>query len=112
MTNEEILKKTIEKACRTGIWLNKWSVNARIDDDGVFRSSEIEPEDAFNIIFDHDFAKAFWGEGRNRKRFELNNTIENNCDEGYCEYFCQPWQYHLQQMVLEEDPVKYLEQFL
>ena len=49
------------------------------------------------IVYRHDFAKAFWG---NEKHTYFNTkTIYD-------------WQYHLQQMVLEENPLKYLEKFL
>jgi hypothetical protein len=65
-----------------------------------------------DFIFSHDFAKAFWGE-------------EMLCVDGYENYdgvcFCDSydygehkpkWQYHLQQMVLEKEPLKYLLRFL
>lgn len=59
-------------------------------------SLPIKVEDIF--IFSHEFAKAFWG-------------------EEVCEMECsvvetKKWKYHLQQMVLEEKPLKYLEKFL
>ncbi len=73
----------------------------------------------YAIVFDHDFAKAFWGE----KRYEhvgcggiLNVLKEIKCPK--CGHVEPPlkehdgWQYHLQQMVLEDDPLKYLEKFL
>ena len=49
-------------------------------------------------IFSHDFAKAFWG-------FKLIFFDETMEAEIY-------WRYHLQQMVLEEEPLQYLEKFL
>ena len=66
------------------------------------------------IIFSHDFAKAFWGETTLFLSIEQEEYYycgyENNyyadCFEG------ASWQYHLQQMVLEEEPLKYLEKFL
>lgn len=81
------------------------------------------------IIFSHDFAKAFFDRvpyirGGNRfHRVEVKydprmvdtreglhfldkDAIEDEEDLLY------PWQYHLQQMVLEKDPIKYLEKFL
>lgn len=89
-TNEEILKKAIEKAVGNG-WkpcqfpVNPWD----------WLSKELPGEewdfvrDVYPIIFNHDFARAFWGEGK-----------------------YDGWQYHLQQMVLEEEPLKYIERFL
>ena len=111
MTNEQILKKAIEKVVKNG-WnygFKEWDIkiSRQVDID-----SFIDQTHSWSYIFSHSFAKAFWEEGRNRKRYNLNETIENYAIEGHAEYFCQPWQYHLQQMVLEKDPIKYLEQFI
>ena len=54
------------------------------------------------IMFNHLFAKAFWGE-------ELLDIGYKDFAENECKYIRQ---YHLQQMVLEEEPLKYLEKFL
>jgi hypothetical protein len=50
----------------------------------------------FQIIFSHSFAKAFWG----KEPDEISGMA------------IQTWQYHLMQMVLEENPIKYLEKFI
>ena len=84
----KILKRAIAKAEKNGF---------------KFDSQEFPTQSDFDWyevwIFNHDFAKAFW------KDEEYHN-------EGH---YCKPlpaWQYHLQQMVLEEEPLKYLEKFL
>jgi len=62
----------------------------------------------YAIIFTHDFAKAFWGE----KKTDFScgcDSWSGGCPRCHNEY---EWQYHLQQMVLEPEPLKYLEQFL
>ena len=89
MNKERILESAINKAVKNGY---KWEIGAWMGDpyealvrDGMY----------FNIIFSHDFAKAFWGD--NRKTNGINRP---------------DWQFHLQQMVLEKEPLKYLEQFL
>ena len=65
----------------------------------------------YNIIFSHSFAKAFWG----------NRLVEVECgtvikkDSAYAERLydkMDAWMYHLQRMVLEKEPLKYLERFL
>lgn len=67
----------------------------------------------YTIIFDIKFAKAFWGE---KKECFYCKGMEN--PRGTCpECFMNPkyrlnWQYHLQVMVLYEEPLKYLEKFL
>ena len=50
-------------------------------------------------IFSHDFAKAFWGE-------------EDYSDGKIVIANLKAWQYHLQQMVRETEPLKYLERFI
>lgn len=91
--NKEILQKAVEKAQK--------NTNTVL----------LIPLLYYQLIFSHDFAKAFWSE-------ELVCLI--------CGSKCRPWahcctdnndtlsewKYHLQQMVLEEDPLKYLEKFL
>ncbi len=60
------------------------------------------------FIFSHDFAKAFWGE---KKVIEDDSSFNQwhgvTSLGGYSD-----WQVHLQRMVLEKEPLKYLEQFL
>lgn len=59
----------------------------------------------YQIIFSHDFAKAFWGTGTNSAGW----SEESNYRELVR---VEEWQYHLQQMTLEKDPLKYIERFL
>ena len=99
LSNEQILKKAIEKAGNNG---NKYCAYIfkhwkQIDNLNDFRVWE--GRNYFSTIFSHDFAKAFWGE-RDKKRWPVDRI----------EY--TPWEKHLQQMVLEEEPLKYIEKFL
>ena len=84
MTNEEILKKAIEKAWKSGYEgekkVKKWHY--------LVQKGTLE-----SIIFSHDFAKAFWGE----------EIVEKEILAGTCGYIA--WKYHLQVMILEEDPI-------
>jgi hypothetical protein len=60
----------------------------------------------------HDFAKAFFGEEPIIcSSCGIHHDHFSDCDAGFGEELKQ-WQYHLQQMVLEEDPIKYLEKFI
>lgn len=112
MTNEEILRAAIEKAV-----MNGWEpINIELM--RKYESVDL-PEvlsktvDYRRFIFDHDFAKAFWGEELVcAEDSPLHMAEDSECK--YCEYprVVEAWQYHLQQMVLEEDPIKYLEQFI
>ena len=98
MKNETILKKAIEKAVKNG-WDYKpyWNLGI-VGLDWVTIS--IYESKYFHIIFSHDFAKKFWGESK-------DNPVCGECSAPYDGY-----DYHLQQMVLEKDPIKYLEKYI
>ena len=107
MTNENILKLAIEKAEKNG-WEHK-----SITGDMKFSDLNgywISVDRYYSFIFSHDFAQAFWGEEKaiiigeeskdsGKKRITIPITIP-------------AWQYHLRNMVIEEEPLKYIEQFL
>lgn len=119
MTNEQILQKAIEKAMENGwdVWKLKteeefdWEIDRTVPISTRvwtpfmqiywkdFEQGNCYGANNLEIIFSHDFAKAFW---KPRDYAEEFNQKENGTD----------WQYHLQQMVVEEEPLKYLEQFL
>ena len=96
MTNEEILKRAIEKAEANEWKHNFWGNGIKFKDFVDYRISENR---VIDIIFSHDFAKAFWGIGRTEAK-------------GYKRVCYSPWKSNLQKMVLEEEPLKYLEKFL
>ncbi len=104
MKHEEILKKSIDKAIKNG-W--KYEHDGRATDsliEWIYNNDEryeslMESISVETIIFSHDFTKAFWK--------PMNSDEEFNQKE-----LGMDWKYHLQQMVLEEDHVEYLERFL
>ena len=74
-----------------------------------FNSEKSHEELLINdYIFSHDFAKAFWGESL-ISLDERGNFTKFMVD---AKKYMITWQYHLQQMILEEEPLKYLEKFL
>lgn len=116
MTREEISTKAIEKAVKNGFnpcdkkngrivfypktssWWEVWDGEDEEGNPKVYdRPFCPKP---FELIFSHDFAKAFWGKEEVAYADRIGLPYQPE------------WQYHLQQMVLEEDPIKYLEQFL
>ena len=123
MTNEQILKKAIEKAVKNG-WTEGELTIFFMDKMGY--SKEL----AYGVIFSHSFAKAFWGEewvgmktGRTFEQYWKEEkefyTIELGMTKDEVEYDFDTsdriqlaWCYHLQQIVLKEDKLKYLEKFL
>ena len=107
MTNKQILKKVTEKAVKNGYkktYIRDWfAKNFGKGEDFKYQYLY------YAIIFSHDFAKAFWGEGI----VKTDNIKDLFNEEKVIAIMTMiSWQYHLQQMVLEKEPLKYLEQFL
>jgi len=105
LSNQEILEKAIQKAIDGG-WealpingRKHWIESApehRAKDVDMFitMGSKVQSESYRNIIYNHDFAKALWGKEDRQFRSIGGWT--------------QAWKYHLQQMVIAEEPIKYL----
>jgi len=110
MTNIEILSNAIDKAIANGYSppLYPWPDRVPVENEKLMVCWE-------NVVYSHDFAKAFFGdkfmhhhayveegEYKGSKTFQLSQE----------QVYQQAWRYHLQQMVLEKEPLKYLEKFL
>jgi hypothetical protein len=107
--NREILEKAIQKAIDDG-----WDVSHFCTIKGYYKHPD---ESEFNdilgtwhnispldIIFNHDFAKALWGEAQPTRYDVFADKDGNyNVDKNY------GWKYHLQAMVVADNPIKYLE---
>lgn len=95
MTNTEIFDAALRKA-RNNAYC------------GAFMSNTQAYEHRYEILFGIGsdkrfcFAQAFWGE-------EIVNT---GWTFGDYEETLPAWQYHLRQMVLEENPIEYIKEFL
>jgi hypothetical protein len=96
MTNEEILKKAIDKAKSNG-----------------YKTDWILPkgDSIYSVIFSHDFARSFW-KGEKCTCIPDKDKEGNIYHKRNCKITTPDWRCHLQNMVLEEDPIKYLEKFL
>lgn len=119
MTNQEILRRAIEKAAVNGYKISHGKLNIWETKDSVIfvtfhDSTDLNIKIAMNtIIFSHSFAKAFWGEEPQIcKSYRRMHEVTSDCDAGSYNSNYKNWQYHLQQMVLKEEPLKYLEKFL
>lgn len=123
MTKQQILKKAIEKAVKNG-WDISLDLPPKLEEYldmtsggiGEFAYRNALWIDAhYRIIFSHDFAKAFWGD-RYICPVRVKQATED--DIGMCseckdfDHTLKAFLYHLQQMVLEKDPIKYLEKFI
>lgn len=105
MSNEEILTKAIEKAISNG-YLDTEEGKIMLDIYGVsyFLNND---KHYYSLIFSHDFAKAFFkNEGRHKCHINCN-TYECFDIDG-----SDDWEGNLCDMVLEPDPIYYLEKYL
>ena len=116
MTHQKILEKAIKKAIDGG-WrpladgrpthIHQWKdkVGGAIAIATIFpdRDSEVTwVRELEGIIFNHDFAKALWGD--EFKYFVARDG--RGTSVGEIEYAV--YKYRLQQMVIADDPIKYL----
>ncbi len=121
MSNQEILEKVIQKAIDGG-WSTTHFNTLKGDsykhpDESEFHDltgswHSISPAD---IIFNHDFAKALWGDKPHYdKTYKLKYSIvsmngkKSTIQQAKEAKRIPEWQYHLQQMVISDDPIKYL----
>lgn len=110
MTNHQILEQAIQKAIDSG-WLTtlagtltQWGVREDEYTNDLYVQTRMANVNSGrysvpDIIFNHDFAKALWGE------------VEYSPYYGDFEAVTTPdmlWEWHLQQMVISPDPIKYL----
>lgn len=111
MTNQQILEKAIQKAIDGGY--KHPSGKLTVDEHGtifVWVDGATDGIRAYGhdtslreIIFNHDFAKALWGEyaeGFDSSMYSGTTGREFGPAE--------PWKSHLREMVISEDPIKYL----
>lgn len=96
MTNQEMLKRAIDKAIKNGADQSEFLL-------GIFELGHLGDEMRIRaFLLSHPFAKAFWGE----------DVVIIPDDEGKLKITIPAWQYHLKHMVLEENPLNYIEKFL
>lgn len=67
-----------------------------------------------DVVFSHDFAKAFWGEDNGSPCYMSNHQCEgwHKEDRPKAEGYYPRWKFHLERMALQEDHLKYLARFL
>ncbi len=116
MTDKEILYKVIQKLKEDGTLPDSFNLFYR---HGAFDTDIIKYWINNNliesIIFSTEFAKAFWG--KDKICFHCNGDskdwVEGTCPECFLNpKYRSKWQYNLQQMVICEERLKYLEKFL
>jgi len=119
MTDEQILKKAIKKSVKNG-WKDGIYWQEKLDEWNSI--NQIANADIYLMLFQHDFAKAFW---EDKEISSCCTSPTYRPDKGYMDYCTEcdemivegsyeapAWQLHLTRMVLEAEPIKYLEKFL
>jgi len=130
MNKQIILKTTIAKSIKNGwlppasLWdddITKKNIIFEVlegSNDVVFGSDVVgriwkssEAIDIARLIYSHDFAKSLWG--FNQVGLYDNDKWYNIQEDEDTPMMCpvsilENWQYHLQQMVISDDPIEYL----
>ena len=101
MTDKEVLIKALEKTAQSSGFCAAYL--GRINSDAECSITMV----AKVILFDHSFAKAFWGSECTDTGLLYDGGAPG---EAYTE-FKDAWEHHLQQMVLEENPIDYIRKF-
>lgn len=110
-TNQQVLEKAIKIAIDNGwepIWPKEYEwhlegIQVIVDGDTMIHEK--------SYIFNHDFAKALWdkfyGEPYWEDEYDFDpEGLEREQARKLLEL--KPWQVHLQQMVIADDPLEYL----
>lgn len=121
MNDKEVLEKAIQKAIDSGFLpditmddMGKWLVEVvptgkwiRFHNSGLGYSATTHDWSVNDLIYNHDFARTLWGEDAYVYGHEYHAGQEVQYRSAQAK-----WQYHLQQMVIADDPVKYLMEHL
>ncbi len=97
------LKAVIERAVENG-WVDT-RMEVTFHDDS---KAKFELDSEFELLFSHDFAKAFFGEGmiyQSDLTAELKKELSYIGSKGRC--LGVAWKYHIGSAVLSEDPLEY-----
>lgn len=118
MTEQDVLKKAINIALKNGM-------EHTVVDEGTFyqtyariklRTGEayhptgFSPKDCYGLIFNHQFAKAFWSSNKYEEQMAHISVPMDENKNGIV--MSQKWAFHLQQMVLYNNPINYLRKFI
>lgn len=108
MTDQQILEKAIQKAIDGGFmgyWAERYEVCKQLGEmEYLVEGNNVEDgKTVETLIFNHDFAKALWGDGNGGGYYKLNDPKRTPR---------KLWEHMLQQMVIAEDPLAYLGEHL
>lgn len=108
MTTANKLQKLIERAIEDGLVVPEW-----VQGPAHYTQSLLQLDKAYSLIFNHDFAKALFGEEivtDMKNKYDLLNagvTTEDHEPTG-TDYDFPVWMWHLQQAVVSDSPIAYM----
>jgi hypothetical protein len=126
MTRLELLRIVVGRARANGFEFRRWYVN-RLCIPWISAEAALTALDAqrryYALLFSHDFARTFWKAGeeitfavpaRSFDRVRPDGTIVNVTRKPYVRRSARPdaWRYHLRQMALAEEPLRYIRKYL
>lgn len=126
MTRLELLKIVIGRARSNGFELRRW-YTARLGLPWISADAAIalleQQRRYYALLFSHDFAMAFWKPGeeitfkvasRTFQRVKPDGTVETVTRKPFTRRSTRKdaWRYHLRQMALAEEPLRYIRRYL
>jgi hypothetical protein len=126
MTRKEILLVLIRQAQTNGFDFRRW-YQACISQDwpGIEDAASILTAESryYALVFSHDFARAFWKKGAQMSFIVPSATYSRMNGKGEVQTISRKpftrrtikadvWNYHLRQMAISEEPLRYLRRFL
>jgi hypothetical protein len=126
MTRNEILNILISQAHANGFEFRRW-YQATISPDwpGSEEAIAILTSEGrlFALVFSHEFARAFWKKGAQMNFIVPASTYSRMNGKGEVVTInrkpftrrtikADVWKYHLRQMAISEDPIRYLKRFM
>ncbi len=126
MKRKEILLMMIRLAIANGFELRRWfTANIQPEWPGTEEAMALVCDQGrfYALIFSHEFARSVWKHGQQMQFIVPSTTYSRRNAKGEMITVTRKpftrrtikadvWQYHLQQMVLTEDPIRYLRRFL
>lgn len=126
MTRSELLRIVVSQAKENGFAFRKWfQEHIRAEWPGMSEAVNLLGSEYryYALLFSHDFAKAFWNKGAQMTFIVPASTYTRRNAQGeiitverkaFTRRTIKPnvWKYHLRQMAVSEDPLRYIRRFL
>ena len=126
MTRSDLLRALIRQAKSNGFEFRKWYASRMLLPWASFTAAVetlSEERRYYALLFAHEFAQAFWRAGSKMTfvvptntftRVSKDGTIKVVKRKGHIRRSVLPdaWRYHLKEMAVAEDPLRYIRKFL